>query len=75
LNRRSPVVAGNQKSATSFGTVAQYDIVEAGTMLCAPNLTTTERDALPSPPEGTFIFNTSTNKIQCREGGSWVNLT
>lgn len=75
MNRRSPVVAGQEKTATSFGTVGSFDVVEAGTMLSAPQLTTTQRDALTSPRDGSLIYNTTTNKIQCKENGSWVNLT
>jgi hypothetical protein len=75
VNRRSPVVAGQEKTATSFGTVGSFDVVEAGTMLSAPQLTTTQRDALTSPRDGSLIYNTTTNKIQCKENGSWVNLT
>ena len=75
MNRRSPDVAGQEKTATSFGTVGSFDVVEAGTMLSAPQLTTTQRDALTSPRDGSLIYNTTTNKIQCKENGSWVNLT
>ena len=74
MNRRSPVVAGNTKSATSFGTVGSFDVVEAGTVLSAPQLTTTQRDAL-SPSNGWIIYNTTDNKIQVRENGSWANIT
>mgnify|MGYP003972448113 CR=1 FL=1 len=39
-----------------------------------PNLTTTERDALPDIQNGLIILNTTTNKIQARVNGSWVDL-
>ena len=38
-----------------------------------PSYTTTERDAL-SPNDGWMILNTTTNKIQARVNGSWVDL-
>jgi hypothetical protein len=39
-----------------------------------PNLTTTERDALPDIQDGLIILNTTTNKIQARVNGSWADL-
>lgn len=74
MNKRSPIVAGNQKTPTSFGSVAQFDVVEAGQVLSAPQMTTTERDAL-SPSNGWIIYNLSTNTVQVRENGSWSNVT
>ncbi len=74
MNERGPVVGGNQKSATSFGSIAQFDVVEAGTVLSAPQMTTTQRDAL-TPTNGWIIYNTTDNKVQVRENGSWSNIT
>ena len=74
MNSRSPVVGGNQTSATSFGSSAQFDVVEAGTVLRAPQMTTTQRDAL-TPTNGWIIYNTTDNKVQVRENGSWSNIT
>lgn len=39
-----------------------------------PNLTTTERDALPDIQDGLLILNTTTNKVQARVNGSWADL-
>jgi hypothetical protein len=44
-----------------------------GTLRLA-NLTTTQRDALPSPVDGDMILNTTTNKVQARVNGAWVDL-
>jgi hypothetical protein len=46
IPRQSPNIAGQVKQATTFGTVAQFDVVEIGQVLQAPTLTTTERNAL-----------------------------
>lgn len=39
-----------------------------------PTLTTTERNALSSPSNGTMIYNSTTHKGQIRANGSWVDL-
>lgn len=36
------------------------------------NLTTSERDAVSSTPNGAVIYNTTTGQTQFREGGAWV---
>jgi|TARA_R100000808_G_scaffold1995_3_gene8449 hypothetical protein len=42
--------------------------------LAAPQMTTTERDALSSVANGFILYNSSTNKLQVRANGSWVDL-
>jgi len=37
--------------------------------------TTTERDAIPSPAPGLFIFNSTTNKLNFYNGTSWEAVT
>jgi hypothetical protein len=37
-------------------------------------LTTTQRDALVTPVDGTEIFNTTTKKLNIRSNGAWVEL-
>jgi|WetSurMetagenome_2_1015567.scaffolds.fasta_scaffold1286292_2 hypothetical protein len=38
-----------------------------------PSMTTAQRDAL-SADNGVIIYNTTTNKFQGKENGSWVDL-
>ena len=40
----------------------------------APSMTSTERDALTSPENSQIIYNETTNKLQVRASGSWVDL-
>tara|TARA_Y100001938_G_C7875487_1_gene322380 strand:+ start:171 stop:407 length:237 start_codon:yes stop_codon:yes gene_type:complete len=74
VRRQSPNIAGQVKQATSFGSVAQFDIVEIGQVLQAPTLTTTERNALTAS-NGWIIYNTTDNQLQVYKGGAWVNIT
>lgn len=39
-----------------------------------PNLTTSQRDSIPSPGIGTVIYNTSANKLQVRTPSAWIDL-
>lgn len=40
----------------------------------APSMTSTERDALLNPENSQIIYNETTNKLQVRASGSWVDL-
>lgn len=39
-----------------------------------PQITTEQRDSIQSPVNGQIIYNSSTNKFQGYENGSWQNL-
>ena len=39
-----------------------------------PRMTTAQRDLISSPPNGLMLYNTTTDKLQVRAGGSWVDL-
>lgn len=41
----------------------------------APDMTTTERDALTNPQNGMIILNTTTNKLNVRLNGAWEVIT
>lgn len=43
--------------------------------LVLPIMTTTERDALVAPSEGTVIFNTTSNKLNFYTGAAWEAVT
>jgi hypothetical protein len=42
-----------------------------------PQMTTTQRDAISSPPEGLLIWNTTTKALNVYDGTSWraINMT
>lgn len=39
-----------------------------------PRMTTTQRDAISAPPNGLMLYNSTTNKLQVRAAGAWVDL-
>jgi hypothetical protein len=39
-----------------------------------PRMTTAQRDAIATPPNGLMLYNTSTDKLQVRAAGAWVDL-
>lgn len=40
-----------------------------------PVMTTVQRDAITSPPEGLMVYNTTTNKLNFYNGSSWEAVT
>lgn len=60
---------------TSFATLIQtLQSYLSSHGMFAPQMTTEQRDAIQSPKNGQFFYNTTLNKFQGRENGAWVNL-
>ena len=59
---------------TSPNAAAKLDLTSTTQGLLLPRMTTTQRDAISSPPDGLTIYNTSTSKFQGRAGGAWVDF-
>jgi len=53
---------------------AALDVASTSKGILFPRMTTAQRDAISSPANGLVIYNTSTNKLQVRAGGAWVDL-
>jgi hypothetical protein len=67
--------AGNVGIGTpSPATSAILDLSSTTGALLLPRMTTTQRDALTAV-NGMILYNTTTNAIQGREGGAWVDLS
>jgi hypothetical protein len=67
----------NFVGATNFGStsapnakaIVEFTSTTQGVLL--PRMTTTQRDAITSPPAGLTIFNTTTTKLECYDGTTW----
>lgn len=46
----------------------------SGSVFIPPRITTTQRDNIGDPVDGSIIYNSTTNKLQVCAGGSWVDL-
>jgi hypothetical protein len=53
---------------------AKLDISSTTQGVLFPRMTTTQRDAISSPANGLVIYNSSTDKLQVRAAGAWVDL-
>jgi hypothetical protein len=75
----NPTVRGQQDQAVSFGPLGLFGHIEVnsinvtGGFVQLPALTTTQRDALTAV-NGMVVYNSTTNKFQGYENGSWTNL-
>lgn len=56
-------------SQPSSKAIAEFTSTTKGVLL--PRMTTTQRDAITSPPAGLLIFNTTTTKMECYDGSTW----
>jgi len=59
-------------TTVSGGAVAQFTSTTGGVLF--PQMTTSQRDAISNPPNGSVIYNTSTDKLQVRAAGAWADL-
>lgn len=66
--------------SVSIGTTADanskaaLDVVSTTKGFLPPRMTTTQRDAIASPPAGLTVYNTTTNKLNAYSGTAWVEV-
>ena len=53
---------------------AQLEINSTSRGVLFPRMTTAQRDLITTPADGLVIYNTTTNKLQVRAAGVWVDL-
>lgn len=53
---------------------AALEVASATGGVLFPRMTTTQRDAIGSPANGLVLYNITTNKLQVRAAGAWVDL-
>ena len=75
-NNYSIIVAGGRMvvGATTSDAAAILELKSTTQGVLFPRMTTTQRDAIGTPPDGLVIYNTTTNALEARENSVWVNL-
>lgn len=58
----------------SPNSVAALDVTSTTKGVLFPRMTTAQRNAILSPPDGLVLYNSTTNKLQVRAAGLWVDL-
>lgn len=61
--------------ATSLSAGAFAEFTSTTGALIVPRMTTAQRDAIGAVANGAIIYNTTTNKMNFRENGAWVQPT
>jgi hypothetical protein len=71
-----PVGSANVGIGTSSpNSKALLDITSTTQGFLPPRMTTTERNAITSPPAGLMVYNTTTNKLNFYNGTAWEAVT
>jgi len=60
-------------TASPDGT-ALLDVSSTTKGFLPPRMTTAQRDLISSPPNGLMLYNSTTDKLQVRAAGAWVDL-
>jgi hypothetical protein len=66
---------GNVGIGTTANAVAILDVASTTKGFLPPRMTTTERNAIVTPPAGLMVYNTTTNKLNFYNGTAWEAVT
>jgi len=61
-------------SGSAPDAAAVLDLTSTTKGLAVPSMTTTQRNAISSPPDRLIIYNSTTSKFQGRAGSAWVDF-
>lgn len=67
--------AGLVAGSDTLNSKAILEAVSTTKGFLPPRLTTTQRDAIASPPAGLTVYNTTTNKLNFYNGSAWEAVT
>jgi hypothetical protein len=65
---------GINVGAATPNAAAQLQVDSTTRGFLPPRMTTAQRDAIATPPNGLVLYNTSTDKLQVRAAGAWTDL-
>lgn len=73
---RGDGATGNVGIGTSGApsSLAKLEVASTTSGFLPPRMTTTQRDNISGPPNGLIIYNSTTDKLQVRAAGVWVDL-
>jgi hypothetical protein len=60
---------------TTPNAAAQLEVASTTRAFLPPRMTTAQRDAIASPPDGSVLYNSTIGALEVRQGGAWVNPT
>lgn len=53
---------------------AVLDLASTSMGFLPPRMTSDQRDAIPSPPEGLMIYNSTTKRLNFHDGDNWQEV-
>jgi hypothetical protein len=65
-------IFGSNATTPNAAAVLQLESTTQGLLL--PRMTTTQRNAISSPPDGLLIYNTTSSAVEARVAGGWTPL-
>lgn len=73
-SRMRITAAGDVGVGGAPNAAARLDVSSTTSGFLPPRMTGAQRDLIATPPDGLMLYNTTTNKLQVRAAGSWVDL-
>lgn len=74
ISRMRITTAGAVGIGAAPNAAARLDVSSTTSGFLPPRMTEAERDLIATPPNGLMLYNTTTDKLQVRAAGVWVDL-